>query len=157
MAGPSSSCYPHDSARRRLFRRLATIRATTWTANPLGCLVMAQWVADGTAERAVALMREEAVRRTAIARQVFGDLIPEPQRPAFHVWIPMACAEAEAVARAALAHGIAITPPTAPIVDPAAISGLRISLGTVAQEDLEPLLNRLRKVMDQGRRGEFII
>ncbi len=64
---------------------------------------------------------------------------------------------AESVARDALANGIAITPPSAPIVDPHAISGIRISLGAIAREDLEPVLLRLRMIMHLGTMEPFII
>ena len=133
------------------------MRATTWTSNPLGCLVMAQWMADGTAEAAIGLMREEAAQRTAIARSVFGELIAPGQRPTFHIWIPMASQQAERVAREALANGIAVTPPSAPIVDARAISGIRISLGSIAREELGPVLQRLRAIMRLGTAEPFII
>ena len=133
------------------------MRATTWTSNPLGCLVMAQWMADGTAEAAIGLMREEAAQRTAIARSVFGEAIAPAQRPTFHVWIPMASQQAERVAREALANGIAVTPPSAPIVDPRSISGIRISLGAIAREELGPVLQRLRAIMRPGTAEPFII
>jgi len=133
------------------------MRATTWTSNPLGCLVMAQWMADGTAGAAIGLMREEAAQRTAIARSVFGEVIAATQRPTFHIWIPMTSQQAERVAREALANGIAVTPPSAPIVDPRSISGIRISLGAIAREELGPVLQRLREIMRLGTAEPFII
>ena len=133
------------------------MRATTWTSNPLGCLVMAQWVADGTAETAIGLMREEATQRTAIARSVFGEVIAATQRPTFHIWIPMPSQQAEHAAREALANGIAVTPPSAPIVDPHSISGIRISLGSIPREELGPVLQRLRAIMHLGTAEPFII
>jgi len=133
------------------------MRATTWTSNPLGCMVMAQWMADGTAEAAIGLMREEAAQRTAIARSVFGELIAPGQRPTFHIWIPLPLQQAEGVAREALAHGIAVTPPSAPIVEAGSISGLRIALGSIPREDLGPVLQRLRAIMRLGAAEPFII
>ena len=93
----------------------------------------------------------------AIARSVFGEVIAATQRPTFHIWIPLPSQQAEHVAREALANGIAVTPPSAPIVDAHSISGIRVSLGSIAREELGPVLQRLRAIMRLGTAEPFII
>ncbi len=105
------------------------VQATAWTASPQGCLLAAEWLADGTVADLAAAMRAEVARRTALAVAAFPGLVPADQPPTNHVWLPMPHAEAERFARHALAAGILVTPPDAPIVDPALVSGVRICLG----------------------------
>ena len=65
--------------------------------------------------------------------------------------------QAERIARKAPANGIALTPPSAAIVEALAISGIRISLGSTAREELAPVLQRLGAIMRLGTAEPFSI
>ncbi|WP_207481458.1 aminotransferase-like domain-containing protein [Arenibaculum pallidiluteum] len=134
------------------------VLATTLTANPLTSLLASAWLSDGTAATLGAAIRAEATRRTALAIAAFPGLIPEGQGPSHHVWLPMAAPEAERFARRALSAGVLVTPPEAPVVDPALASGVRICLGAaVSVEALGRALEVLRGVLAAGGSGEAVV
>ncbi len=120
------------------------MRATAWMGSPIGSLIIADWIRDGTVRKIVRLMRKEAERRTEIAREILGDALPRDQVPSFHIWLDMPADEVSKVSNYARRHGVITTPMSAPIVDQKLISGLRLSIGAPDKiEDLESALKVL--------------
>jgi DNA-binding transcriptional MocR family regulator len=127
------------------------VRATSWTASPLSCLLAAEWLADGTAAATAAAIRAESARRTAMAVAAFPRRLPPGHPASLHVWLPMPTAEAERFARRALAAGVLLTPPDALAVAPELCSGVRICIGAAGSAGaLEEALTRLAAAETAG-------
>ena len=79
-------------------------------------------------------MRAELAARTGLALAILGAArwSAPPARAAAHLWLPMRELEAERVAGRALRAGVQVTPPRAPFLTGAPVSGLRICLGAAA-------------------------
>ena len=125
-----------------LERVVRAMRATCYAPPGLGAAVGAQWVEDGTADALGQEVRAEMGRRVRMALRLFGPAAEAPSSPcSLHVWLPMAELDAERAAAQALRAGVEVTPPGAPIVDPGALSGLRLCLGGIERaDDLEGAL-----------------
>ena len=113
------------------------MRATAWMGSPIGSLIIAEWIRDETVTNIVRSMREEAARRTQIAKTILGPALPSNQRPSFHIWIGMSPEDVARTTNYARRHGVITTPMSAPIVDQNLICGLRVSIG--APEKIENL------------------
>jgi len=141
-------------------RVLRAVRALSYAPPAFGGLIATQWIEDGTADAIVAEAREEMTARLTLARQVLGQAIEAPMSAsAPHVWLPMSELDAERLAGRALRGGVELTPPSAPVVEPGATTGLRLCLG--AARDREELERGLRivaaAVSDVDERSRAVI
>lgn len=126
-------------------RVLRLIRARIYSPPAFGSLVACQWIEDGTADAIIAETCAEMIARNALAAEKLGSAIATPADPRCpHIWLPMPELEAERMAARAMRAGVELTPPSAPLVDPSLISGVRICLGVAA--DRATLANALDKV-----------
>jgi DNA-binding transcriptional MocR family regulator len=117
----------------RFERAVRAVRAFSYAPASLGTLVGTQWIEDGTAETIAAATKREITARTEFATRFLGKAIERPRvKAAPHIWLPMSELKAERVAGAALRGGVAVTPPSAPIVDAKEMSGLRLCIGAPA-------------------------
>jgi DNA-binding transcriptional MocR family regulator len=132
-----------DNAR---FERLcAAMRANCWATSALGPMVATQWIKDGTADEILDEVSREAENRTALARRILGGAIEPPSfATSLHVWMPLSELDAERIAGRALRHGVALTPPSAMLVDGTKVAGLRLCL--CAPPDL-PTLDRALRIV----------
>ncbi len=120
------------------------MRATAWMGSPIASLIIADWIRDGTVRKIVRSMREEAERRTRVAKSILGEALPVKQTPSFHVWLEMPADEVSRLSNYARRHGVITTPLSAPVVDQNLISGMRVSIGAPDRiEDLEAALKVL--------------
>ena len=120
------------------------IRATTWCASPIACLVTSEYLINGTAKAALKILRHEALLRKAIADKWLGAFIKTHLAPSFHVWLELPDIASERLAREALESGVRITPPSACTVDPRFACGVRVCLGAAKdQGELEHSLKKL--------------
>jgi DNA-binding transcriptional MocR family regulator len=141
---------PRDGEWRE--RILARLRTSALALPAFGHALMARWIEDGTADRIGAAIREEMRQRLDAARRILGDRIEAPSvAAALHVWAPLAPVEAERCVARAMEKGIALTPPSAIIVDTGATSGLRICLG--GAPDIATLESALR-ILARALSGE---
>lgn len=108
---------------------IAATRASVYAPPALGTAVFAAWVTDGTAEAIMAAQRDEIIARFDLARGVVGAWMEPSAVVAPHVWLPMSEVDAERLAGRALRAGVAVTPPPAPIIAAAGISGCRLCIG----------------------------
>ncbi len=135
-------------------RALALLQTTCTMASPLCCLIMEQWLTDGTAASVGASVRGEADRRRAMVRAA----LPVGSVPAsggFHAWLPMPPAQARRLADAAATMGVMITPPAAVMVDPAADPcGIRLCLGAPPPEALARALDIVGQLLVHGTAGD---
>lgn len=133
-----------------LDRALTALRATCTMASPLACLIMEQWLTDGTARSVAASIRTDAARRMDLARTLLR-LDHRAGAPGYHLWLPMPTARADSFAGAAMAKGIRVMPPRAPMVDTnAAEGGIRLSLGAPPFDTLRQSLTTLAGLLGDG-------
>jgi len=110
---------------------LEALRAVAFGPPTLGAAVGTHWIERGTAFEILDAVRRELAERAALATALLGPLIePVQQRSGPHVWAPLGELEAERVAGQALRAGARVTPPRAPFVTGAPVTGLRICLGS---------------------------
>jgi DNA-binding transcriptional MocR family regulator len=141
-------------------RVLRAVRALAYAPPAFGGLIATQWIEDGTADTIVAEVRTEMTARLAMAREILGGAIETPMSDsAPHVWLPMSELDAERLAGRALRAGVELTPPSAPVVEPGAVTGVRLCLG--AARDREELERGLRivaaAVSDVDERSRAVI
>jgi DNA-binding transcriptional MocR family regulator len=112
-------------------RSLVALRAVAFGPPTLGVAVGTHWIERGTAFEILGAVRRELAERAALATALLGPLIePVRQRSGPHLWAPLGELEAERVAGQALRAGARVTPPRAPFVTGAPVTGLRICLGS---------------------------
>lgn len=119
-----------DPGRRAAF--LAALRAFSLMRAPLTAVLATQWLLDGTAQRILAGVRDEARARQAIAaRSLAGGIAhPHASREGIHLWLDLPSYwAAPAFARAAREQGLAITPSNAFSSGSTSSNAIRISLG----------------------------
>lgn len=115
-----------------LERILRLIRARIYAPATMGAMIASQWIEDGSAAEIVADMQAEMKLRGELAQHILGDAMERPDDVRCpHIWLPMPELAAERMAARALRGGIEVTPPSAPVVDPDLISGVRICIGAV--------------------------
>ncbi|SHJ21963.1 Aminotransferase class I and II [Roseomonas rosea] len=121
------------------------IRATVWTAPPLGAAIASLWVGDGTAALLEAEKRREARARQALARELLPIRASSASHPAsMHLWLdlPKGTSAQELAARLD-ALGVRITPGAAFGIG-SAPNAVRLALG--APMDRDDLQRALRAV-----------
>ncbi|MBU3076438.1 PLP-dependent aminotransferase family protein [Sphingomonas quercus] len=130
-------------------RLVAAIRAQSYAPPTLGGLVAAQWIEDGTADAIAAEIAAEVEARTALAVDRLGDRLgPIYSARCPHLWLPMPELDAERLVARALRAGVQLTPASAPIVDPALITGVRLCVGASrSRAELETALHRLQLIL----------
>lgn len=104
------------------------VRAEVWGASPFDTEVAKALFEAGAHIQARDILRSEARARVELARRIL-DLsdVPMPGG-APHVWLPMATASAEQLARRALERGVRVTPPDATAVGGEKSGGVRLCL-----------------------------
>lgn len=111
---------------------LAALRAFSLMRAPLTAVLATQWLEDGTAQRLLAGVREEARARQALAAQSLAGSLAHANmsREGIHLWLELPSYWTAAdFARASRAQGLAITPSDAFASGPSPVNAIRISLG----------------------------
>jgi len=134
-------------------RFLVALRSFALMVAPLTAALATQWILDGSAERLMEGVRNEARLRQWMARDIlagrysgFGD--------GLHVWIALpAYWNPSQLARAADREGIAVTPAEAFATGSGSVHAIRISLGSIKDRGrLQAALQRLSHLL--ARRPE---
>ncbi len=134
------------------------VRASTYSPPTFGSLIATQWIEDGTADALTQEVRTEIQARRKLAFQLLGDALEVGAGAAPHVWAPMSELAAERLAGWCLREGVELTPPSAPIIDPSLISGVRLCLGAprdraTLERALTVVASALRNDGDVGASG----
>lgn len=129
------------------------ILARVYAPAAMGALIANQWIEDGSADEIVAEVQAEMAARGRMAIERLGPAISPPGDPRCpHLWLPMPELEAERMVARAMRAGVELTPPSAPLVDPSSISGVRLCLGVATdQAQLAVALDRVALALDGGR------
>jgi len=134
------------------------VRASTYSPPTFGSLIATQWIEDGTADALAQEVRIEIDARRRLAFQLLGDALEIGAGAAPHVWAPMSELAAERLAGRCLREGVELTPPSAPVIEPSLISGVRLCLGaprdrTTLERALAVVASALRNDADVGASG----
>lgn len=106
----------------------ARVRAEVWGTSPFDTEVAKALFEAGAHTKARDILRSEAKNRVEVAKRVLGLAdVPMPNG-APHIWLPMATASAEKLARRALERGVRVTPPDATAVGGEKSGGVRLCL-----------------------------
>jgi DNA-binding transcriptional MocR family regulator len=148
MVAPGLRCgYLVVPDETHLDRVIRAVRAFSYAPASFGALIGTHWIEDGMAQTIAGSVKRDVALRMELATRILGKAIEGPHaRTSPHIWLPMSELKAERVAGAALRGGVAVTPPSAPIVDPTEISGLRLCIG--APRDMATLERGLKVVAD---------
>ena len=122
-------------------------------APPLNAALVATWFADGSFQRILAAVRDEAEARMIEADKVLGPLGARSQPEGYHLWLPLpAESEPERIAGQAVASGLPVTPGRNFAISPSAAEpALRISLGgSATRPQLIRALRRLEALVSGG-------
>ena len=125
------------------------VRAEVWGTSPFDTEVARALLEAGAHTKARDILRSEARHRVELAKRVLG--LPEVPMPdgAPHIWLPMATAAAEKLARRALERGVRVTPPDATAVGGEKSGGVRLCL--MAPHQRSSLEKALRILADLSR------
>lgn len=138
------------------FRRAAIasrMRAEIWGAAPFDVEVVRALFEAGVHTKAKDVLRSEARIRVELARRIFGlSSVPMPSGSP-HIWLPMATASAENLARRALERGVRVTPPDATAVSGEKSGGVRLCL--MAPHQRTSLERALRILAALGASPDF--
>jgi DNA-binding transcriptional MocR family regulator len=130
----------------------AAVRTSLLMLSPLPLAVASAWIADGTAERAVADIGREAVARTAIARRILGGHRVAAPDGSLHAWLSLPASwTLAAFVASAQQRGVRVapadwyvTPTTGAAPGPVPPAAVRLALG--AEPDRSRLEHALRSV-----------
>lgn len=132
---------------------LRLIRARVYSPAVIGAIITCQWIEDGSADDIIAETSAEMLIRGKMAADRLGSALSPPADPRCpHVWLPMPELEAERMAARAMRAGVELTLPSAPLIAPSLISGVRICLGVAADRtQLGIALDRIVSALDADR------
>lgn len=134
-------------------RFLAALRSFALMVPPLTAALATQWILDGSADRLLQGVRNEARLRQRMARDILAGRY-SGAGDGLHVWLELpAYWNASQLARAADSEGIAVTPAEAFATGSVSVNAIRISLGNIKDRGrLQAGLQRLSHLL--ARRPE---
>ncbi|MGK5064793.1 PLP-dependent aminotransferase family protein [Janthinobacterium sp. LB3P112] len=134
-------------------RFLVALRSFALMAAPLTAALATQWILDGSADRLMQGVRNEARLRHRMARDILAGRY-SGSGDGLHVWLELpAYWNSSQLARAAGGEGIAVTPADAFATGSGSVNAIRISLGCIKDRGrLQAGLQRLSHLL--ARRPE---
>lgn len=123
----------------------AAVRSGGWSAGRFALEAGVRWMTDGTVARLVGAKREDAAARQRFVGEELGGFAVRSDPLAYYAWweLPVPW-RADTFTAAAAAHGIAVTPGTAFVVDPNRTpDAVRLGLASAAVPDLRRALRTL--------------
>lgn len=120
----------------------AAIRSGGWSAGRFALEAAVRWIGDGTVARLVAAKRADAGRRQRIVEEELHGFAVRSDPRAYYAWWELPAPwRADTFTAAAAAHGIAVTPGPAFVVDPSRTpDAVRLGLASAAEPDLRRAL-----------------
>jgi DNA-binding transcriptional MocR family regulator len=127
-------------------RLAADVHETAVMAPPVNAAMVGKWLGDGTFDRLVSAIREEAAARQKLARSLLGHSRYESHEQGYHLWLTLPEQVRAGELSAALnAEGIGSVPSDRFSVGQSSVQALRISLG--GQPD-RPRLSAALRVLE---------
>jgi DNA-binding transcriptional MocR family regulator len=116
-------------------------------ASPVDYALLEEWFTNGVVDTVRTSLRAEARRRVTLATSLLAGRAIQMNPTAFHVWLPMQHAEAEAFSLAAQRLGVIVTPPDAVRADVNdQATGIRLCLGGPSIDELTRGLSLLAQL-----------
>lgn len=129
----------------------AAIADMVWMTPPLMAEIGRRWILDGTADRTLAAKREEAARRTELAKTILAEFDISMQRTSYYAWLqlPEPWTSSDFV-RVAEAHDILLTTDDIFVVGRRPLPhAIRLSLSSApTYDDLERGLKKIRTILN---------
>jgi DNA-binding transcriptional MocR family regulator len=120
------------------------LRASVYSTPAFGAQIFTHWEETREADEIATQNRADAAERQKTALAILGGFVEKPgSNQSLHLWLPMSEAAAERATSRALRRGIEVTPPSAPVVAPDLISGLRLCLGQAEGQQLDQSLRSI--------------
>ncbi|MGE0613607.1 MAG: PLP-dependent aminotransferase family protein [Hyphomicrobiales bacterium] len=140
---------PAESAERLT----AVVQATTWTPSPLLRQIVTNWIADGTAARAIDWHKREVTKRLAVVRPMLEGFDYHWHPASYHIWLTLPAPwRREIFVEALRGVGIAVSPADVFIVGRSiAPHAVRLALGGIS--DLSSLGKAAATIVDTLRKG----
>ncbi|GAA5233305.1 PLP-dependent aminotransferase family protein [Verticiella sediminum] len=128
----------------------AVIRASYWSLPSVVTTMATRWVANGTVARQEKLMRSEARRRQAIARDVLSGMDVAAHPASLFLWLRLPeDLRMDRVTTALAACGIAVSKAEAYATTRHAPHALRLGLASMPAERIRPVLGQVRGVIER--------
>ncbi|MGG8208800.1 PLP-dependent aminotransferase family protein [Klebsiella aerogenes] len=128
-----------------------TIRATSWNTPALTTALVCGWIQDGTLARLETIMRADARRRQAIARQALAGLPMIGNENAWFLWLPLGeDVRADRVVKQLLTMNIAISTAEPYSVGRDVPHALRLALASPSLDKLSAALKIMRPIIEYG-------
>jgi len=125
---------------------------STWHVAPLSALVAQSWIKDGTADRILRAVRDEASARQSIARSLFANATYVSKPESLHMWLTLPSRWTQASFIAAAAHvGVVLRPGSMFALDEEkAPNAIRIVVGSPeTRSALEEALTVLKPLVEE--------
>jgi DNA-binding transcriptional MocR family regulator len=127
----------------------AVVRASHWSLPSLVTAMATRWMASGAVRRQEQLMRGEARRRQAIARQALAGMDMQAHPASLFLWLRLpAHLRMDRIATALAERGIAVSQASAYATTAHAPQALRLGLGSLPTPELADALHRLRDTIE---------
>ncbi|MFU0507424.1 aminotransferase-like domain-containing protein [Pseudaminobacter sp. NGMCC 1.201702] len=141
---------------RRRAALASRIRAETWGASPIDVETARALIEGDVHLKARDVLLAEARQRVSLASKLLGlSDLPMPHGSP-HIWLPMATASAEKLARRALERGVRVTPPDATSVGGEKAGGVRLCLMAPPQRSSLERALRILTDLNQSPSGEVV-
>ena len=138
-------------------RIIAVVRALNYAPPPIGSMIATQWIEDGTADEIVIEMAAEIAARTTMARARLGAAVAAADARCPHLWLELPELDAERLVSRAARNDVDLTPPGAPVVDAASISGVRLCVGSPSSRaELSAGLDVVANILSGSQQGDAL-
>ncbi len=132
-------------------RAASILRVSSWSGTYLTAEIASRWVANGTAQKLLAIQRDEARVRQGIAAEILGDHFASSHPLSLCAWlkVPQQWTE-DGLVRSLANQNVAVTPSEPFIAGPGHGGGIRICLGgRVSHPTLRKALTTVRQAFEQ--------
>ena len=132
-------------------RAASILRVSSWSGTYLTAEIATRWVENGTAQRLLAIQRDEARIRQGIAAEILGDHFASSHPLSLCAWLKVPQHWTEDGLVRSLAHqNVAVTPSEPFIAGPGHGGGIRICLGgRMSHTSLRKALTTVRQAFEQ--------
>ena len=125
------------------------IRATTWNTPALMTALVCRWIEDGTLAELEQAKRQDAFARQTLARNIFHDWHCISNEASSFLWLQLPeDVRSEQVVSALLSRQIAVATAEPFATTTHIPNAIRMALGSVAFEQLDPALKTVKQVID---------
>lgn len=147
--------YVRVPSARKAWRLAADLHETAIMAPPLSAALVTRWTQDGQLPRLVAEIRDEAVARQRLARDILGGAGYSHHPEGYHFWLPLPAGTSPSYLVDTLRPvGLSVVPSDVFAVEPKqAAPALRVSIGgSLSRERLARALRMLDALLAHGPR-----